>query len=179
MEAIQAEPVVNTRQRALKAYQRKLASLTFLDGKIIASNKLLIIPRATLYHFGILTSDVHMGWMRTVCGRLKSDYQYSGSIVYNTFPWPIVTEEKKHRIEETAQAILDARAKFPDATLADLYDKNAMPKLLQSAHQENDRAVMDAYGFVRGHAARTSESACVAELMKLYQAKVEETHDPS
>ena len=110
-----------------------------------------------------------MSWMRTVGGRLKSDYRYSGGIVYNTFPWPTPTEAQKAKIEQTAQSILEARALYPDSSLADLYDELTMPPELRRAHQQNDRAVMDAYGFTKGTAARTSESACVAELMKLYQ----------
>ena len=123
--------------------------------------------------FGIMISNVHMAWMRTVCGRLKSDYSYSPA-VYNNFPWPAPTELQKAKIEQTAQAILDARALYPDSSLADLYDELTMPPELRKAHQDNDRAVMDAYGFTKGTAARTSESACVAELMKLYQQKVSE-----
>ena len=130
------------------------------------------MPNATIYEFGILESNVHMAWMRVVCGRLKSDYDYSIKIVYNNFPWPAPTEQQKAKIEQTAQAILDARALYPDSSLADLYDELTMPPELRKAHQANDRAVMDAYGFIKGTAARTSESACVAELMRLYQQKV-------
>lgn len=132
------------------------------------------MPNATIYEFGILESNVHMAWMRVVCGRLKSDYDYSIKIVYNNFPWPTPTDQQKAKIEQTAQAILDARALYPDSSLADLYDELTMPPELRKAHQDNDRAVMDAYGFTKGTAARTSESACVAELMKLYQQKVSE-----
>lgn len=121
--------------------------------------------------FGVMMSNVHMAWMRVVCGRLKSDYSYSPA-VYNNFPWPTPTEQQKAKIEQTAQAILDARALYPDCSLADLYDELTMPPELRKAHQDNDRAVMDAYGFTKGTAARTSESACVAELMKLYQKLV-------
>ena len=103
------------------------------------------------------------------CGRLKSDYRYSNTLVYNYVPWPTTTEQQKLKIEQTAQAILDARALYPDSSLADLYDELTMPPELRKAHQANDRAVMDAYGFVKGSPARTSESACVAELMKMYQ----------
>lgn len=103
------------------------------------------------------------------CGRLKSDYRYSNTLVYNNFPWPTTTEQQKLKIEQTAQAILDARALYPDSSLADLYDELTMPPELRKAHQANDRAVMDAYGFVKSSPARTSESACVAELMKMYQ----------
>ena len=108
-----------------------------------------------------------MAWMRAVCGRLKSDYRYSKDIVYNNFPWPIPTEEQKNKIEETAQAILDARAKYPDSSLAALYDELTMPVELRKAHQDNDRAVMQAYGF---DVKTMTESQCVAELFKMYQA---------
>ena len=107
-----------------------------------------------------------MSWMRAVCGRLKSDYRYSKDIVYNNFPWPAPTEAQKVKIEQTAQAILDARAKYPNSTLADLYDELSMPPELRKAHQQNDRAVWEAYGKVWDI---KSESSCVAELMKLYQ----------
>ena len=129
---------------------------------------------ASVYSFGILMSNVHMAWMRAVCGRLKSDYSYSNTIVYNNFPWPNPTDAQKAKIEQTAQAILDARALYPDSSLADLYDEVTMPPELRKAHQQNDRAVMDAYGFTKGTEARTSESACVAELMKLYQKLAEQ-----
>ena len=151
---------------------RRYIPIGFLTPDIIASNAATIVPNASLYHFGILTSNVHMAWMRTVCGRLKSDYRYSNAIVYNNFPWPTPTEQQTQKIKETAQAVLDARALYPDSSLADLYDELTMPLELRKAHQNNDRAVMDAYGFTKGTAARTSESACVAELMKLYQQKV-------
>ena len=110
-----------------------------------------------------------MAWMRTVCGRLKSDYRYSNTVVYNNFPWPDPTPEQKAKIEQTAQAILDARALYPEASLADLYDELTMPPELRKAHQANDRAVMEAYGIKKGDPAYSSESACVAMLMKLYQ----------
>ena len=141
---------------------------------ILCSNLVKIVPEATLYHFGVLTSNVHMAWMRTVCGRLKSDYDYSINIVYNNFPWPEPTEEQKARIEQTAQAILDARALYPDASLADLYDPLTMPPELLKAHQANDKAVMQAYGMP---IKDTDEAACVAWLMKLYQEKVTEVGD--
>lgn len=138
----------------------------FMDKNTIASNLVFVIPEATLYHFGILTSNVHMAWMRAVCGRLKSDYRYSKDIVYNNFPWPNPTEEHKAKIEKTAQAILDARELYPDCSLADLYDDTTMPIELRRAHQDNDRAVMTAYGFpVKDFA----ESDCVAKLFQLYQ----------
>ena len=133
---------------------------------VIASNAATIIPNATLYHFGVLTSNVHNSWMRAVAGRLKSDYRYSGSVVYNNFPWPNPTDEQKAKIEKTAQAILDARALFLDSSLADLYDPLTMPTELLKAHQANDRAVMQAYGL---NIAQTSEADCVAFLMRRYQ----------
>lgn len=133
---------------------------------ILASDLVFIIPNATLYHFGILTSNVHMAWMRAVCGRLKSDYRYSKDVVYNNFPWPTPTEAQKAKIEQTAQAILDARNLYPDCSLADLYDEVTMPPELRKAHQANDKAVMQAYGF---WGKLNTETACVAELMKLYQ----------
>lgn len=156
----------------VSSQRRKYVPLGFSDKEMICSNKVRFVSNATMYHFGILTSNVHMAWMRAVCGRLKSDYSYSINVVYNNFPWPTPTEQQKAKIEQTAKAILDARALYPDSSLADLYDDLTMPPELRKAHQDNDRAVMDAYGFTKGTAARTSESACVAELMKLYQQKV-------
>ena len=146
--------------------RRRYVPIGFMDKSVIASNLVSIVPEATIYHFGVLTSNVHMAWMRTVCGRLKSDYRYSGSIVYNTFPWPTPTEEQRTKIEQTAQDILNARALYPETSLADLYDETTMPSELRKAHQDNDRAVMRAYGFRPGE---MTESSCVAELMKLYQ----------
>ncbi|MDR0943635.1 MAG: N-6 DNA methylase, partial [Ruminococcus sp.] len=150
---------------------RKYIPIGFLDKNIISTNANLIIPNASIYHFGILTSNVHMAWMRAVCGRLKSDYRYSKDIVYNNFPWCNPTDNQKQKIEQTAQAILDARAEYPDCSLADLYGEKMYlyPKLL-TAHQNNDRAVMQAYGFT----TKMTESECVAELMKLYQDKVDD-----
>ena len=149
--------------------RRRYIPLGFLSADVIASNLLFLIPNASLFHFGVLESNVHMAWMRTVCGRLKSDYRYSKDIVYNNFPWPEPTEEQKARIEQTAQEILDARALYPDASLADLYDPLTMPPELLKAHQANDKAVMQAYGMP---IKDTDEPACVAWLMKLYQEKV-------
>jgi hypothetical protein len=152
---------------ATSSENRRYIPIGFIDGSTITTNAVIIIPSATLYHFGVLTSNVHMAWMRTVCGRLKSDYRYSKDIVYNNFPWPEVTEEQKAKIEKTAQAILDARALYPDSSLADLYDDLTMPPELRKAHQQNDRAVMEAYGMP---IKETTESSCVAELMRRYQA---------
>ena len=136
---------------------------------VICSNLIKFIPSATLYHFGILESNVHMAWMRAVCGRLKSDYRYSKDVVYNNFPWPTPTAEQKAKIEQSAQAILDARALYPDSSLADLYDPMLMPKELLQAHRQNDRAVMGAYGFPM----KMTESECVAELFKRYSELTE------
>ena len=120
---------------------RRYVPMGYMDDTVLCSNKVRLMPDATLYHFGVLTSNVHMAWMRTVCGRLKSDYDYSVKIVYNNFPWPDPTDAQKTKIEQTAQAILDARALYPDASLADLYDPVTMPPELLKAHQANDRAV--------------------------------------
>ena len=146
--------------------RRRYVPMGFMTPDIMCSNQVNLIPDATLYHFGILESNVHMAWMRAVCGRLKSDYRYSKDVVYNNFPWPTPTDEQKAKIEQTAQAILDARALNPDSSLADLYDELTMPVVLRKAHQDNDRAVMAAYGFP---IKTMTESQCVAELFKLYQ----------
>ena len=146
--------------------KRRYVPMGFLTPETLCSNLVKVIPNATIYHFGILTSNIHNAWMRAVCGRLEMRYRYSNTVVYNNFPWPTPTEEQRARIERTAQAILDARALYPDASLADLYDEITMPPELRRAHQENDRAVMQAYGFsVRD----TTESICVARLMEMYQ----------
>lgn len=150
--------------------RRKYIPIGLMTPDILASDLVFIIPNASLYHFGILTSNVHMAWMRAVCGRLKSDYRYSKDVVYNNFPWPTPTDEQKARIEQTAQAILDARELYPDCSLADLYDEATMPPELRKAHQQNDKAVMQAYGF---WGKLNSESACVAELMRMYQGLTE------
>lgn len=149
---------------------RRYIPLGFLNKDVIPTDSATIIPDAGTYEFGILTSNVHMAWMRAVCGRLKSDYRYSKDIVYNSFPWCNPTDEQKQRIEQTAQGILNVRALYPNSSLADLYDEVAMPSELRKAHQLNDKAVMQAYGFpIKGF----TEADCVAELMKLYQKLVE------
>ncbi len=148
---------------------RRYMPICYVSKDVIANANAQMIPNASLYTFGVLMSNVHNAWMRVVCGRMKSDYAYSATIVYNNFPWPTPTEEQKARIEETAQAILDARAIYPDSSLADLYDETSMPPELRKAHQDNDRAVMAAYGWGKNHPAYSSESACVAELMRMYQ----------
>ena len=150
---------------ATSSENRLYVPIGFLDKNTIATNAAIIIPSATLYHFGVLTSNVHMAWMRVVAGRLKSDYRYSKDIVYNNFPWCEPTEVQKTAIEKTAQAILDARALYPDCSLADLYDEATMPPELRKAHQANDKAVMKAYGY----APSMTEPEIVADLMKRYQ----------
>lgn len=150
---------------SVSSERRRYVPMGFLDSETIPTNLVLIIPEAKLYHFGVLTSNVHMAWMRAVAGRLKSDYRYSKDIVYNNFPWPSPNEEQRAKIAETAQAVLDARALYPDSSLADLYDELTMPPELRKAHQDNDRAVMRAYGF---DIKSMTEASCVAELMKMY-----------
>ncbi|MCD7920430.1 MAG: N-6 DNA methylase [Clostridiales bacterium] len=148
--------------------RRRYIPMGFLTDDIIPGDKLFTIPNATLYQFGILMSNVHNAWMRAVCGRLKSDYSYSTTIVYNNFPWPTPTDAQKEKIEQTAQAILDARKLYPNSSLADMYgDEMYLYPELRRAHQQNDRAVMQAYGFPN---KGVTESICVAELMRRYQA---------
>ena len=154
--------------------RRRYIPMEYLSKDIIPGDKLFMLQDASFYHFGILTSNVHMSWMRAVCGRLKSDYSYSNTIVYNNFPWPTPTEEQKAKIEQTAQAILDARALYPDCSLADLYDEVTMPVELRKAHQNNDRAVMQAYGFP---IKDFTESDCVAKLLEMYNALTVKTRE--
>ena len=149
----------------MSSEKRLYVPIGYLSSDIIASDATQIIQNATLYEFGILTSSVHMAWMRTVCGRLKSDYRYSNDIVYNNFPWPSLDSEQKQKIEHTAQTILDTRAKYKDCSLADLYDVLTMPPDLRKAHQENDRTVLQAYGFPQD----ATESEIVARLFGLYE----------
>ena len=146
--------------------KRKYIPIGFLDENYICGNANLLVPDANLFHFGVLTSNVHNAWIRAVCGRLEMRYRYSVNVVYNNFPWCNPTDEHKAKIEQTAQAILDARALYPDCSLADLYDELTMPVELRKAHQANDKAVMQAYGF---NYKTMTESECVAELMKMYQ----------
>lgn len=153
---------------------RRYIPFGFIDKDMILTDAAMCIPDGNVYEFGILESNIHMAWMRTVCGRIKSDYRYSKDIVYNNFPWPEPTAQQRQKIEQTAQAILDARALYPDSSLADLYDELTMPPELRKAHRLNDMAVMEAYGFAKGSEPYRNEAACVAELMKLYQKKVEE-----
>lgn len=157
---------------SVSSENRRYIPIGFIEGEVISTNANLIIPNATLYDFGILTSNVHMAWMRTVAGRLEMRYRYSAKIVYNNFPWPEVTESQKEIISKTAQAILDARALYPDSSLADLYDELTMPVELRKAHQKNDRAVMEVYGmtkFVDGKKTWLTESETVARLFEMYE----------
>lgn len=151
---------------ATSSERRRYIPIGYVNKEVIPNNAVQFVPDASLYHFGVLTSNVHMAWMRVVCGRLKSDYRYSANIVYNSFPWCTPTDAQKAKIEQTAQAILDARAKYPESSLADLYDELTMPAELRKAHQDNDRAVMQAYGF---DVKTMTESQCVAELFKMYK----------
>jgi len=150
--------------------RRRYVPIGYLPKEVIASDACQMIPNANLYMFGVLTSNVHMAWMRAVCGRLEMRYRYSAKIVYNNFPWPDPSDKQKRKIEETAKMILDARNKHKDSPLADLYDEIAMPVDLRRAHQENDKAVMEAYGF---NWRTMTESECVSELMKMYQAIID------
>ena len=172
----------------ISSEKRRYVPMGFVNPEIMSSNRVKISQNANLYHFGILTSNVHMAWMRAVCGRLEMRYCYSVNIVYNNFPWPFTEKQTdlfasndahqeaknvsseqirllKTKIEQTAQKILDARAKYPDSSLADLYDETVMPPELRKAHQEDDRAVVQAYGFN----PKMTESEIVAELFKMYK----------
>ena len=146
--------------------RRRYIPMGFMTPDIMCSDLVFIVPDATLYHFGVLNSNVHMAWVRAVCGRLEMRYRYSKDIVYNNFPWCSPSPDQKKRIEDSARKILEAREKYPDSSLADLYDDLTMPVDLRKAHQENNRAVMEAYGF---SIKNMSEAECVAELMKMYK----------
>ena len=147
--------------------KRRYIPFGFMDADVITTDANSIIADAELYHFGILTSNVHMVWMRAVCGRLEMRYRYSNDVVYNNFPWPEAADEQKAAIEALAQGVLDARAQFPGSSLADLYDPLAMPPALKKAHESLDRAVMKLYGFTPQNTL--SEAACVAKLMERYR----------
>ena len=153
----------------LTTADKRYIPMGYFDKNTISTDLNYITNNASLFHFGVLTSNVHMSWMRVTCGRMGNAYRYSAGVVYNTFPWPKPTKEQIEKIEKTAQAILDARSLYPDCSLADLYDEIAMPSELRKAHQLNDRAVMEAYGF---YGKIKTESECVAELMKMYQKLV-------
>ncbi len=145
---------------------RRYIPIGYISSDVICGDANMLIKNASIYMLGVMSSNVHMSWVRTVCGRIKSDYRYSKDIVYNNFPWPTPTEAQRAKIEKTAQGILDARAQYPDSSLADLYDEVLMPVELRRAHQANDRAVMEAYGF---WGVLNTESQCVAKLMEMYQ----------
>ena len=148
---------------------RRYIPVDYLSKEVVPGDMLFFMQDSTIYHFGVIDSSLHMCWMKYVCGRLKSDYRFSNTIVYNNFPWPQPTEAQKERISQTAQGILDARALYPNSSLADLYDELAMPPELRRAHRANDAAVMEAYGFRKD----MTEPEIVAELFKMYQKLVE------
>jgi cytosine/adenosine deaminase-related metal-dependent hydrolase len=143
---------------------RRYIPIGFVQPEVLASNAIKIVANATLYHFGILTSSVHMAWVRAVCGRLEMRYRYSKDIVYNNFPWPEATDKQRAAVEALAQAVLDARAGYPESSLADLYDPLAMPRPLQAVHAALDREVAKLYGFKRDAA----EADVVAALVEMY-----------
>ena len=155
----------------VSAGSRRYIPMGFMDGSVICSNKMRLVPNASLYHFGILASNVHMAWVRTVGGFYGPSYQYSVTVIYNSFPWPSPTEEQRALIEQTANTILEVRKQFSKITLEKLYDPDFMPDSLRKAHQANDCAVMQAYGMP---IKETDEASCVAWLMRLYQQKVAE-----
>lgn len=170
----QINPLVYAIVPRVSSENRKYIPIGYLGTETIPTDSAVIIVDCSKFHFGILTSNIHMAWTRVVCGRLKSDYRYSKDIVYNNFPWCNPTTEQKAKIEKTAQGILDARALYPDSSLADLYDELTMPPELRKAHQENDKAVMEAYGFrikneQTGKFRWLTESETVASLMQMYQ----------
>lgn len=150
--------------------KRRYIPIGFLPSDVIASDSAVLVYNASLYDFGIICSNVHNSWMRTVAGRLESRYRYSPSVYYN-FPFPEITDEQKIKIEKSAQEILDARKLYPNYSLADMYGEEMylFPELLR-AHRNNDRAVMEAYGM---NVKKTTESSCVATLMKMYKEKTE------
>ena len=158
-------PVSYVAVLSVSSERRFYIPIDYLDVSVISGNKLYIIPGANLYHFGVLTSCVHMAWTRAVCGRLGTGYNYSGIVVYNNFPWPTSNEKQKSKIEKTAQKILDVRAKFSESSLATLYDDTTMPAELRKAHRENDTAVCEAYGFDKN----ISEEEIVSKLFDLYE----------
>ncbi len=157
---------------SVSSENRRYVPIGFMEPTNLASNLVLIVPNATLFHFGVLTSSVHMAWIKNIAGRLKSDFRYSKDIVYNNFPWPEPTEQQQLRIEKTARAILDERDSYPTVSYADLYGEklDTLFDELRKVHQENDHAVMDAYGFSH----EMTEQETVAELMKLYSQKTQQ-----
>lgn len=156
---------------SVSSEKRKYIPIDFLTPDIIVGNKLYVIENVELYHFGVLMSNVHNAWIRTVAGRLETRLNYSNTIVYNNFVYPTPTDKQKEKISKTAQNILEARKLYSNSSLADLYDELTMPPELRKAHQENDKAVMEAYGF---NWRKMTESDCVAELMKMYNELMDE-----
>ena len=150
---------------SVSSENRQYIPIGFMNPDDLASNLVFVVPNATLYHFGILTSSIHMAWLRTVGGRLKSDYRYSKDIVYNNFVWCEPSEKNRKKIEHSAQTILDVRSNYPDATFAELYDEVTMPYDLRQAHRVNNRTVAAAYGFEN---ILNDESAIAVEMLKLY-----------
>jgi hypothetical protein len=149
--------------------KRNYIPIGFMSPNVFCSNAVRVIPGASLFHFGVLTSVVHMAWIRVVSGRLETRYQYSANNVYNNFPWPSVNEEHREKVARTAQNILDARKLYPDSSLADLYDDLIMPIELRKAHRANDAAVLEAYGFPKD----VTESEIVSRLFKMYKKLTE------
>ena len=145
--------------------KRFYVPMGFMDFENLIGDACFIIPDVSLYHFGILTSGIHMAWMRAVAGRLETRYRYSKDIVYNNFPWPSVNEKRKSKIESAAKKILEVREKFPESSLADLYDPLTMPEELLKAHKANDAAVCEAYGWPKD----INEEKIIAELFRLYE----------
>ena len=150
--------------------RRRYIPMGWLDGSVICTQTLQIIPDAGLYHFGVLESLIHMAWMRVVAGRLETRYRYSNTLVYNCFVWPDVSDKQRERLERSAQKILDARGRYPDSSLAELYDETLMPVELRRAHRENDEAVGAAYGFPE----EWEELEVVSRLMEMYSARVDD-----
>lgn len=150
--------------------RRDIIPIGFLSPDVIVGDANLCIPDATRFHFGLMTSRMHMAWVKYVCGRIKSDYRYTNSIVYNNYPWPeSPTEAQRQAIEIAAQAVLDARAQFPGSSLADLYDPLTMPPVLLKAHQKLDAAVDKAYEASGGKKTYKSDAERVAFLFELYR----------
>lgn len=150
--------------------RRQYVPMGYVSPDVIVIDTAFALPHAMPYHFGILTSSVHMGWMKRVAGRLGISYRYSNTLVYNTFIWPKSTPWQVKKIEDTANKILEVRARYPDSSFADLYDEITMPHDLRKAHRENDKAVLEAYGL----AVDTGEDKIVAHMFELYARRLEE-----
>ena len=160
---------------SVSSERRRYVPIGYIDANTIASNLVFVLPDADLFLFGVLTSSVHMNWMRLVAGRLRNDYRYSNTLVYNTFPFPLYyPEDWKPRVEKTAQKILDARKNYPNATYADLYDEISMPYDLRKAHEENDLAVLSLY---RGLKPDMDEVTMQVALLYVYEILHKEFDD--